>query len=260
MKIMFLGDTHCSRTAVSVATDYAERFGIDRIFQVGDFGFWPMTNNGIDFIEQCHYNRLPLYWMPGNHEDWPSYYDFLDNAVYDDDGFAIHGAMRVAPPTHAWNWDGLRFGSLGGAYSVDRSVRTEGVSWFPEELPQYEWVDQLPEQVDVLVTHEAPINLSKAHGWGPLPKSFKVDWDLSVQSQDVVRRAIEKTHPQVAIHGHWHFRIDYNIAASPTHIFGIDQASGEPIHQASIVLDTEKRAVYNWNQFIYEGDPLCQLN
>ena len=34
--------------------------------------------------------------------------------------------------------DGLKFFTFGGAYSIDKMSRAEGISWFPEEIPSRE--------------------------------------------------------------------------------------------------------------------------
>ena len=37
-----------------------------------------------------------------------------------------------------FNIDGTKFFTFGGAYSVGREDRAEGISWFPEEIPTEE--------------------------------------------------------------------------------------------------------------------------
>ena len=62
---------------------------------------------------------------------------------------------------------------LGGAYSIDRYARTEGVDWFPEEIPsreEYEeGLDNLEKcgyRVDYIITHTAPFEVAAALGYG----------------------------------------------------------------------------------------------
>ena len=71
--------------------------------------------------------------------------------------------------------DGLKFFTFGGAYSIDKMSRAEGISWFPEEIPsreEYEegWKNLEKEdfQVDYILTHTAPRDVAAAMGYGEL--------------------------------------------------------------------------------------------
>lgn len=68
--------------------------------------------------------------------------------------------------------DGTSFFTFGGAYSIDKRYRSEGISWFPEELPsgeEYEegWsnLDKAGFQVDYMLTHTAPREVAAAMGY-----------------------------------------------------------------------------------------------
>lgn len=254
MRLLLLGDTHCSQRDLAEAINFATAQELDAIFQVGDFGYWPRNRQGADFLQMAYDAPLPIYWLPGNHEDWDIYDTIVEGAT----DFVEHGSMRISPRVHSWEWDGLRFGVLGGAYSVDHSMREEGFNWFPQELTDYEHVAQLPNKLDILLTHEAPMNLAKAGGWAPLPRSWNVDWAKSNQSQDVVWEAVRKTQPELLVHGHWHYKVQYKVPGSATFCQGLDQASGMPLHLCSMVLDTETRALYDLNKFLYGGEPEWQ--
>lgn len=255
MKILLLGDTHASTTAITHAFMTAAEYELDAVFQVGDFGYWPNLGGGPEFLVECKKAikkyKLPLYWLPGNHEDWKTYLSLGSHVPKSDDGFWVFGKEHyAAPPAHSWEWDELRFGSVGGAYSIDRQWRTLDRSWFEEELPQYEYVDQLPDSLDVLITHEAPINLATEFGWHP--KMSVPEPELSNQSQAVISLAIQKTNPAVAIHGHWHTSTIYRHYS--TQVFALNEASGNRTEMASVVLDTERRMMQTWNQLLYEQD------
>jgi hypothetical protein len=59
---------------------------------------------------------------------------------------------------------GVRHAVLGGAESIDKHLRVEGKSWWPEETPTYEdfqrFLDSINAGVDVVVTHDAPLETS----------------------------------------------------------------------------------------------------
>jgi Icc-related predicted phosphoesterase len=261
MKILLLGDTHGVGGSLARAINFVQAEGLDAVFQVGDFGYWPRSGTTRkSYIALAAESPVPVYWLPGNHEDWDDYEAVLEALDRDDDGFAIWGSMRISPKVHHWMWDGLKFGVLGGAYSVDRALRTLGESYFEQEIPEFSDVDKLPtEKLDILLTHEAPMNLAVAHGWGPLPKAWKVDWDLSNQSQNVIKAAMEKTQPDLLVHGHWHIRLDYWVPGFDTFCQCLDQASASD-YDCMMVLDTERKALYDLYQYKTEGTrPQWQL-
>ena len=66
--------------------------------------------------------------------------------------------------------DGLTVWCMGGAESIDKATRTQGVSWWPEEIPSQKemWhgMDTLEEHgydVDVILTHTLPKMLMSAY-------------------------------------------------------------------------------------------------
>jgi hypothetical protein len=59
--------------------------------------------------------------------------------------------------------EGITVFVMGGGYSIDKYRRTEGVSWWPQELPSAEEyqnalanLENVNHQVDFIVTHTAP--------------------------------------------------------------------------------------------------------
>ena len=116
-----------------------------------------------------HHQRLNEYpvdqWMGGKvHFIEPGIIHLMRGQVYD-----IEHLMRG----QVYDIEGTRFFTFGGAYSVDRYARTEGVDWFPEEIPsreEYEeGLDNLEKcgyWVDYIITHTAPFEVAAALGYG----------------------------------------------------------------------------------------------
>ena len=82
---------------------------------------------------------------------------------------------------------------------------------------------------------------------------------MSNQSQKVIWDAIHQADPSLVVHGHWHYRTKYQIPEHRAIILGLDQASGGSPHDAWAVLDTEKAALYDLNNYLHEGEPLWRL-
>lgn len=100
--------------------------------------------------------------------------------------------------------DGLKFFTFGGAYSIDKMSRAEGISWFPEEIPsreEYEegWANLGKEdfQVDYILTHTAPRDVAAAMGYGELS-------DDEVELRQYLQRVADKTEFQKWYFGHFH--------------------------------------------------------
>jgi len=246
MIIMFLGDTHGSRGFTCDAIDIAVKLGVDRLIQVGDFGFWPAIESGQKFLKTVgvHANKahLPFYWIAGNHED----HDRLDAETKGPDPTIepFHHGKRL---THIrsgarWIWDGVTFGAIGGAFSIDRKYRTKhsyAYGWFPQEVPDPELIHGLGK-VDVLVTHEAPTvpaPLAATGNFRSIPES--------TDSQLVIYHALQTTRPDYLVHGHWH--CNYRNRIDQTDIWGLDCDLTVP--KASCIYDTEHRQMYSLTQW-----------
>ena len=100
--------------------------------------------------------------------------------------------------------DGLKFFTFGGAYSIDKMSRAEGISWFSEEIPsreEYEegWKNLEKEdfQVDYILTHTAPRDVAAAMGYGELS-------DDEVELRQYLQRVADETEFQKWYFGHFH--------------------------------------------------------
>lgn len=253
-KIMILGDTHANPPSMQKAIRAAAELDLAAIVQVGDFGFWPNDPGGLAFLENVSGTAteagVPVYAIPGNHEDWKAWLEVIEDADKDWQGFAKYlPNLKIAPPVHNWKWGHTIFASVGGAYSIDRRSRTLNRSWFEEELPQWEYLGSLPDGgVDVLLTHDAPQNLAVALGW----PSVQIDEpDDAAQAQAVIQAVYDKIRPSLGVHGHWHTQLVYQWEGAT--VIGLDQASGSPLGRSAAVLDVIERKCQSWDQFIYES-------
>lgn len=76
-RILLVGDLHMNTRAALQVIDHAQAVDACLILQVGDFGFWPQANNGAgleylrDVDQRLALADLELWFVPGNHEDWP---------------------------------------------------------------------------------------------------------------------------------------------------------------------------------------------
>lgn len=210
MKILVLGDSHCDIGHIDFAYDKAERFDCDAVFVVGDFGWWPNLEGGIEFAQFCArlaaYTEIPLYFLDGNHE----YHTDLALMVEDEgrDGFVeLAPHFYYSPRGNTWTWDDVRFMTLGGAYSIDSGGRTLGVSWFEEELITEADTNYCIAQneVDVLFCHDAPAEVDMNMQFAMHGKAMIHEMEgHTITNRDRLQRVVNSCNPRTIVHGHWH--------------------------------------------------------
>lgn len=244
--VMLLGDTHGDRGFTKQAINWAADNGVDRIVQVGDFGFWPRWNNGQRFLHDVGKHsverHVPLYFIDGNHED----HEYLASLLERKDPnqfFVNYGKYPISyiPRGSTWEWGGVRFGAFGGAFSIDWKYRREGWDWFREEMPDASKIDDLGE-VDVLLTHDSPIIPPPTYGQG-----YKED-ATSRESQRIVYDAMVRSKAKMLIHGHWHMNYRHGVHGCDVIGLGMNHDS---LYAAAVVLTTEDRRIYKIREWEY---------
>jgi predicted phosphodiesterase len=203
-RVLVAGDVHGNSRWMGSLCKLARRHGCEVILQLGDFGYWPHTPDGLRFLEHVdwHAERNDIdciYWIDGNHDNHDALSALKPGAA---GTVPVGKRCRYIPRGHRWVWSGVRFGALGGAFSVDRRERVRGESWWDGEVPARSDLESLGDaQLDVLVTHDAPAG-SPVRGLA-LPA---IDEVLAGDVRQLNREAMEATAPAVLLHGHWHHR------------------------------------------------------
>ena len=81
---------------------------------------------------------MTTLFIDGNHENFEQLNSY---AVEQWNGGKVHiieDNMIHLMRGQIFTIDGLKFFTFGGAYSIDKMSRAEGISWFPEEIPSRE--------------------------------------------------------------------------------------------------------------------------
>ena len=168
--IWVTGDTHGMNDTAKLG-HWTERENMtkqDYVIIAGDFGL----------IFNCGEVRQAL---------WNDWYDELEFTTLFVDGNHENFDLLNAYPVEIWNGgkihritdsvfhlmrgqvftiNGLKFFTMGGAYSIDKPLRRPFVSWWPQEMPSYaECAEALMNledhgnEVDYIVTHTAPLSV-----------------------------------------------------------------------------------------------------
>ena len=221
--ILFVGDIHGKTFAAKQIDAYAKKIGATAIIQTGDFGLlWGGPND--DFEEEFFtyfYTREPSlpvwYTCAGNHDNW----DAL-KAKADIQGNA--DVVELAPNCF-WvqrgkflNIEGKKILFFGGAESIDKYHRTEGISWWAQETPSYkefeDFFSALDEgKPDIVITHDAPKSID----------IWRIDNRESVTPKSLQKIFELTSHrPKAWLFGHHHILEEWNVDGTAFYCCGIE--------------------------------------
>jgi predicted phosphodiesterase len=206
-KVLVVGDVHGDMVWMEEQViPYAKATGCSKVMQLGDFGMvWndSTVHAELDDLNESLENAgLTLIFLPGNHENHPLLALLAGAADQNEDGhYMLRPHVFYTGRLSAWTWDGLRMAAVGGACSIDRSVRIEGVSWWPEESLRPEEVAAATQlgPVDILFTHDAPMGVP-----------MRLIPDVGSAAHRVYMTQIaESLGPSYWYHGHYHEPLYY---------------------------------------------------
>lgn len=209
--IGFAGDWHGNTKWAMQSLEKFDDENIQTIYHLGDFGVWHGEDG--EFYRYAINRRLAendqhMIVTLGNHEN----YDLLTTFPLNKEGFAVeytNPRIWYATRGQLWMHAGLRFASLGGAFSIDKHRRTAHKSWWPQEEITWDNYMALKENmqrldwshVDVFLSHDLPAGVDVG------PKAFTLGDHLENEAQrqrKILREAYDYALPQYGFHGHWH--------------------------------------------------------
>ncbi len=249
MKILFVGDTHGDERCARRVADYAKSHGVERIMQVGDFGYWPRIEQGRGFLRGVDRVAaemgIPWWFIDGNHED----HSLLHLLPVDEEtGVSmVTDHVSFIPRGHRWEWDGVSFVSVPGATSVDRVFRVEGESWFENETLTQEQADVISGAgpADVVVAHDAPhgVPFLETHLQTDVPAGLRraarlfpaEDLNRSEEYRRLLRGVFNTVRQSLWVHGHHH--VAYESTWMECRMVGLSD-NGTPVAQQCMVFDT----------------------
>jgi DNA repair exonuclease SbcCD nuclease subunit len=136
----------------------------DYLIICGDAGVvWDDSNRNKRFINYLSNKKWTTLFVDGNHEN----HEALENLPVEIwNGGKIHrinDKIIHLMRGQVFTIEGLKFFTMGGANSVDKAYRTEGIDWWRREIPSYaeceEALNNLEKHnwtVDYILTHTLP--------------------------------------------------------------------------------------------------------
>lgn len=227
MRVLLAGDTHSNLNHWGYLYTQAVEFGVDRIVQLGDFGFWEHTADGVAYLDTLEKAvetyGIPIYWIDGNHENHallreqyinPQQREWVDNSPYTSKDYPfikIREGVWHIPRGTVWKWDGVSFLGLGGAFSIDRAWRKVGSSFWFEEMISDNEADRavrnvkslLGGKVDIMLTHDVPLMFPMhdiMHYQGRDARKIPE----SEGPRKLLQHVVDEVQPDYLYHGHWH--------------------------------------------------------
>jgi hypothetical protein len=209
-RIAVAGDWHAStRWAVTAIADIAAQLDGEPekiILHLGDFGYWPGEPGGGYYLRSVsealkHYGMY-VDFLDGNHEGHEALNTIRD--FTSDVAVPVFPRIRWLPRGTRWVWHGRTWLALGGAVSVDKGLRDEGVDWFPEEAITPEQAAQVSAQghADVMVTHDCPAGVNL--GLPVAPLEWLPQIPAAEAHRELLQTVVDAVQPSYLMHGHYH--------------------------------------------------------
>lgn len=177
---------------------------VTTVLQLGDWGMDPV---GTDFLfAEAGIERV--FVTVGNHDR----FDLISPLLESHPGAAVRVSeiTWVLPRPARLTIGGRTVLSLGGAASLDRSWRTEGSDWWPDEAITEEHVAAAIAggPADLMLTHESPANTpvrAVRELLGTNPNRFPTEsLAESAQSRARVSEVWDAVRPELLMHSHMH--------------------------------------------------------
>ncbi len=154
----------------------------DYLVVCGDFGYL-FENNTTENLFLNDLEKLPytILFVDGNHENFPAIYKY---DIVEWNGGKVHQIRKNILHLirgEIFNIDGCTFFAMGGAYSIDKYMRKEGYSWWPQEQPTddeyknaFENLKSVNYKVDYIITHTMPREMILRYGKYPDPHDMQL--------------------------------------------------------------------------------------
>lgn len=215
-RVAFAGCWHSQHHLVGGALQAAKDQGADVVVHTGDLlytgaaaqrALWALEHAAIAL-------NMFVVAVRGNHDD-PALFrkavlstrSRTRKRPHSDPFARLSTRVLHAPNAMRWEWAGVTFAALGGAYSVDRPARVEGQTYWAGEVATDADIRQVAAggKVTALITHDIP---APAGGTVPLPLQRPDWWDIAGAEADRERGrvAVEASTPDWIIGGHLHVR------------------------------------------------------
>ncbi len=209
MSFIISGDTHGTLDLGKIVKFFDEHEGEyhddDYLIICGDVGACGFSGSD-EMTARNTFRDLPVttLFVDGNHENFEQLNSYGVDIWNGGKVHFIESRLIHLMRGQVFEIDGKRLFTFGGAYSIDKYSRVEGIDWFPEEIPnrkEYEegWqnLEEVGFRVDYILTHTGPREVVAAMGYGEMS-------DGEVELRRYLQRVADNTDFTAWYFGHFH--------------------------------------------------------
>lgn len=228
MSIYVTGDTHGNIDTSKLNNynfkDYETMTKNDYIMVAGDFGFvWSGGKEEQQWLKWFENKNFTTLFVDGNHEN----FDLLDEYPVEIwNGGKIHrinDSVIHLMRGQVFELQGHKFFTFGGGFSIDKSFRKEGISWWKQEMPT---ADEYAEGLINLTKHDNKVDFIITHTCDMATKRF-LGMKMLPEEEDGIGGELELNYYLESINKnvkfmHWyfgHFHMDNFIDDKQTAIY-----------------------------------------
>ncbi len=204
--IYITGDTHGEQTRFSdfKIFDGNQPSADDYLIVCGDFGYLFNDNEAEHrFLDLLETLKCTICFVDGNHENFPAIYRY---PVVEWNGGRVHQLRKNILHLmrgEIFNICGKTFFTFGGAYSLDKHIRREFITWWKEERPvkaEYDNaagnLERYNKRVDYILTHTMPREM--------IHKNGRIPHQNDMELTGFLEWVMHETDFKHWYCGHWH--------------------------------------------------------
>lgn len=206
--IYITGDTHIPLDIYKIENEmFPEQKDLtksDYVIIAGDFGgVWGNGRPDNYYLNKLNRRNYTTLWVDGNHENFELLKQYKVEEWKGGKVQFIKDSIIHLMRGQVYEIEGLRFFTFGGGNSADKAVRTPGLTWWPDEMPnkkEYrEGIRNLKKNdfdVDYIISHTAPYSINLRY----FQKGLEDEYKLGLYLDDINERCEYKHH----FFGHFH--------------------------------------------------------
>ena len=201
--MLITGDTHGDQAVFAMILSQAKPNDI--IIICGDCGLLFFdTVTEYNFLDKLEKEPYTICFCDGNHENFRAINRYPCEIWNGGKVHRIRKNIFHLRRGQIFTMEGKKIFTMGGAYSRDKYMRQEGISWWKEEIPTKEEYNEATKNlkehgfsVDYVISHTAPREIIRKMGYYP---DFQKDSELT----GFLEWVMYETQYQQWFFGHWH--------------------------------------------------------
>ncbi len=212
--VFVTGDTH--RSDLGRFDGFCKQYPFltkaDYMIIAGDFGgVWSKKTLECDLDA---FSDLPftVLWLDGNHENFDLLEKYPIEQWHGGNVHKIRSDILHLMRGQIFRLEGKTFFTFGGATSVDRAWRTEGQSWWKQELPTCQ---ELEEGIRNLKLHENRVNYVITHSCSERAFMYLISHGIAREKWNCAENGmLSYLEENIVSFDHWyfgHFHVDMDL-------------------------------------------------